>query len=122
MCSSSPSARAGRKRWPSISRSSPSPMRHTVAVVAAAGLLLVAVRPAAALSTAEIRAQARGIGGASGDAASEQQRVAQLGQLTLAFIDQSDSAARAGNEGARRDELRGAFEAISGPLDSIYSS
>ena len=98
-------------------------MRHAVAVVAAAALLAVAVRPAsAAMSTAEIRAEARGISGASGDAASEQQRVAQLGQLVLAFIDQSDNAARAGTEAARRDELRGAFEAISGPLDSIYNA
>ncbi len=97
-------------------------MRYAVAVVATAGLLAVAVRPAAALSTGEIRAQARGIAGASGDAAGEQQRVAQLGQLVLAFIDQSDSAARAGNEGARREELRGAFEAINTPLESIYTS
>ncbi|HSP95775.1 MAG TPA: hypothetical protein VL049_00840, partial [Candidatus Dormibacteraeota bacterium] len=96
-------------------------MRCAAAVVAAAGLLALA-GPAAALSTGEIRAQARGIAGARGDAAAEQQRVAQLGQLVLAFIDQCDNAARAGNEAARRDELRGAFEAINGPLDSIYTT
>lgn len=90
------------------------------AVVVAAALLALAGRPAAALSTAEIRARARAIGGASGDAAAEQQRVAELGQLTLAFIDQCDGAARAGTEAARRDELRGAFEAIDTPLESIY--
>ncbi|MBX3023488.1 hypothetical protein KF840_01120 [bacterium] len=97
-------------------------MRRAAGVVAALALLAVATRPAAALSTAEIRAQARGIGGASGDAAVEQQRVAQLGELVLAFIDQCDSAARAGAETSRRDELRAAFEAINGPLESIYGA
>lgn len=97
-------------------------MRRAAVVAAALALLAAAARPAAALSAAEIRAQARGIGGASGDAAVEQQRVAQLGDLVLAFIDQCDTAARAGTEVARRDELRGTFEAINGPLESIYSS
>lgn len=96
--------------------------RVVVAVVVAAGLLAATAGPAGALSTGEIRARARAVGGASGDAAVEQQRVAELGELVLAFIDQCDSAVRAGSESARRDELRGAFEAINGPLDAIYTS
>lgn len=96
--------------------------RAVVAVVVAAGLLAATAGPAGALSTGEIRARARAVGGASGDAAVEQQRVAELGELVLAFIDQCDSAVRAGSESARRDELRGAFEAINGPLDAIYTS
>lgn len=79
--------------------------------------------PAAeALSAGEIRAQARQIGGASGDAAAEERRIEQLGPLVLDFIDLCDSAARAGSESARREELRGVFEAIHGPLDGIYQS
>ena len=97
-------------------------MRRAVAVVVAAGLLAVAAGPARALSTSEIRARARAVGGAGGDAAAEQQRVGELGELVLAFIDQCDSAVRAGSESARRDELRGAFEAINAPLDAIYTT
>jgi TolA-binding protein len=97
-------------------------MRRAVAVVLAASLLAAAARPAVALSTAEIRARARAVGGAGGDAAVEQQRVAALGELVLAFIDQCDNAVRAGSETARREELRGAFEAIDGPLDAIYTA
>jgi hypothetical protein len=85
-------------------------------------LAVCAARPATALSAAEIRNQGRQIGGASGDATAEQHRVEQLGPLVLAFIDLSDEAARAGTEAQRRDELRGAFEAIWTPLNSIYDA
>lgn len=92
---------------------------------AAAGLLLAALlacaaAPVAALSSGEIAARARAIGGAGGDAAGEQRSVAQLGELVLAFIELSDAAARAGGESARRAELRAAFEAIDKPLEAIY--
>lgn len=96
-------------------------MRRGLGVMLAAALL-AAAGPAAALNTAEIRARARAVGGAGGDAAVEQQRVAELGELVLAFIDQCDAAVRAGSEAARRDELRGAFEAINSPLDAIYTA
>jgi tetratricopeptide (TPR) repeat protein len=97
--------------------------RRTLATVAAACLIaLCGARTAAALSAGEIRAQARQVGGASGDAAAEQRRVEQLGPLVLAFIDLCDDAARAGTEAARREELRGTFDAIYGPLNSIYAS
>lgn len=85
-------------------------------------LLTFGLGHARALSTGEIAARARAIGGASGDAAGEQRSVGQLGELVLEFIEQSDNAARAGNEGARRAELRNAFEAIDTPLESIYIS
>ncbi len=91
-----------------------------VVAVWAVGLLAAAV--VQALSAGEIRARAKAIGGASGDATVERQRVGELGDLVLAFIELSDDAARAGGEGGRRDELRGAFEAIDAPLESIYQS
>jgi len=78
--------------------------------------------PARATSPTEIASRARAVGGATGDAATEQQRVAQLGDLTLELIDVSDDAARSGNDAAQRAALRAAFEAIDGPLDAIYSS
>jgi len=87
-----------------------------------AALLTLGVATASALSTGEIAARARAIPGASGDAAAEQRSVGQLGELVLEFIEQSDDAARAGSEAARRAELRAAFEAIDKPLESIYVS
>jgi tetratricopeptide (TPR) repeat protein len=75
-----------------------------------------------ALSPGEIRSRAQQIGGASGDAAAEQRRVEQLGPLVLAFIDQCDDAARAGADLSKRDDLRGAFEAIHAPLNGIYAA
>ncbi len=95
-------------------------MRALALLAAGALLALLAARPALALSAGEIRNQARQIGGASGDAAGEQRRVAQLGPLVLAFIELSDEAARAGTEGQRREELRGTFEALYAPLNGIY--
>lgn len=94
--------------------------RRGVVAVWAVGLLAAAA--VQALSAGEIRARAKAIGGASGDATVERQRVGELGDLVLAFIELSDDAARAGGEGGRRDELRGAFEAIDAPLESIYQS
>jgi tetratricopeptide (TPR) repeat protein len=85
-------------------------------------LAFLGARPALALSAGEIRNQARQIGGTGGDAAAEQGRVEQLGRLVLAFIDLSDEAVRAGTEAQRRDELRGAFEAVYGPLNGIYEA
>jgi tetratricopeptide (TPR) repeat protein len=89
---------------------------------AACLIALFCARSAAALSAGEIRAQARQIGGASGDAAAEQRRVEQLGPLVLGFIDLCDAAARAGTEASRREELRGTFDAIYGPLNGIYDA
>jgi tetratricopeptide (TPR) repeat protein len=104
-------------------RPSPRSGRGLIARVAAACLLaLVAARPAAAMSAAEIRNQARQISGASGDAASEQHRIEQLGPLVLDFIDQCDDAARGGADLRKRDDLRGAFEALYGPLNGIYQA
>ncbi len=95
--------------------------RRALAAVAAAALALLA--PAAhARSAGEIAAAARAIGGATGDAASEQARIARLGELVLAFIARSDEAARSGSEPAQRAALRGAFEAIEAPLESIYGA
>jgi tetratricopeptide (TPR) repeat protein len=75
-----------------------------------------------ARSAAEIRAQARQVGGAGGDPTAEQHRVEQLGPLVLGFIELSDDAARSGSETSRREELRGAFEAIYEPLNAIYAA
>ncbi|MEO8601776.1 MAG: tetratricopeptide repeat protein [bacterium] len=94
--------------------------RFWIAVAMAGGLGLAQL--AHGLSAGEIASRARAIGGATGDAVSEQQRVSQLGDLTLEFIDVSDDAARSGTEGSQRAALRAAFEAIDAPLDAIYSS
>lgn len=95
-------------------------MRVLAAVVG--GSVWLAAAAAAALSAGEITARARAVGAASSDATRAQQQVAALGELTLAFIELSDSAARSGTEAAQRGALRGAFEAIDGPLDAIYST
>lgn len=98
-------------------------MRGGIRLAAALCAALLAALPAAAApSPGELRVRARAIGGATGDAAVEQQRVAALGELVLAFIAVSDEAARNGSDRARRDELRGAFEAIDTPLESIYAA
>ncbi|MDX2165507.1 MAG: tetratricopeptide repeat protein [Deltaproteobacteria bacterium] len=94
---------------------------RALAAVVGVGLWLVA-SAAGALSAGEIASRARAIGGATGDAATEQQRVAQLGDLTLEFIEVSDNAARSGTEASQRAALKAAFEAIDGPLDAIYTS
>src|SRR5262245_52622287 len=73
------------------------------------------------MSAGDIRARARQVGAASGNASEEQRRIEALGPLVLAFIDLSEDAGRAGAGGQRRDELRGAFEAISEPLNGIYA-
>ncbi len=82
-----------------------------------------------ALSLAELRAQAQQIaaerarlasGGAAG-AAAEQALIERLGPLVLAFIDESDRAARAGTEEQARDALRPAFESVREPLEAIYA-
>ena len=90
--------------------------------LALAAVLLLVPGQGLAASLAGIRNEARQIGGASGDAAAEQRRVEQLGPLVLEFIDLSDDAARTGTEAQRRDELRGAFEALYGPLNGIYAA
>jgi hypothetical protein len=104
-----------------VSRS-PRAGQRTLARSAVCLLALLTAIPAHALSASEIRTQTRQIGGAGGDAAGEQRRVEQLGPLVLAFIELSDDAARNGSEAQRRDELRGAFEAIYGPLNGIYDA
>lgn len=88
--------------------------------VGIAALTVLLAAPAGALSAAEIRARARQVGGAGGDAATEQQRVDTLGPLVLGVIELSDEAARSGTEAQRRDQLRGAFEALYEPLHAIY--
>ena len=97
--------------------------RQGTLACAAVGLLVVLGGSSAhALSAAEIRAQARQIGGAGGEAAAEQRRVEQLGPLVLGFIELSDEASRSGSEAQRREELRGVFEALYGPLNGIYET
>ncbi len=56
------------------------------------------------------------------DGAAQQQMVERLGALVLAFIDQSERAAREGMGAQRIAELKPAFEAIAGPLDDLYKA
>jgi pentatricopeptide repeat protein len=85
--------------------------------------------PAAqAQAAAELRASGREVtndiaaqkGAGRFDAAAQQRAVDRLGKLVLGFIDLSDRTANAGGEGRERDALRGAYEAINAPLESIY--
>ena len=72
----------------------------------------------------EIRAQARGRSAArAAMPRSEQQRVAQLGPLVLGVHRSVATTPPApATRAQRRDELRGAFEAIYGPLNGIYAA
>ena len=97
-------------------------MRALALLTASCLLGVLGAGAAHALSAGEIRARARQVGGAGASAGEEQQRIQALGPLVLAFIDLSEEAARAGNEAQRREELRGAFEAIYEPLNGIYAS
>jgi pentatricopeptide repeat protein len=54
------------------------------------------------------------------DTPAQQRAVDRLGKLALTFIDLCDRTANAGGEGRDREALRGAYDAISGPLDGIY--
>jgi TolA-binding protein len=85
--------------------------------------------PAAhAQSASELRASGREIatdvaaqkGAGRFDMPAQQRAVDRLGKLVLAFIDLSDRTANAGGEARERDTLRAAYEAINGPLESIY--
>lgn len=95
-------------------------MRWRGLVAAACALGLAAAAPAR--SPEDIARAAGAIGGATGDAAVEQQRIAALGELVLAFIARSDEAARSGSERAQRAALRRAFTALETPLDAIYDA
>lgn len=56
------------------------------------------------------------------DVAAQQRMVERLGELVLAFIDQSEHAAREGMGAQRIAELKPAFEAVAGPLDDLYKA
>jgi len=84
--------------------------------------------PAHAQSAADLRTSGREAasdiaaqkGGGHFDLAAQQRAVDRLGKLVLAFIDLSDRTTNAGGESRERDALRGAYEAINAPLESIY--
>jgi pentatricopeptide repeat protein len=101
-------------------------MRLLIPVIAVG--LVLPVRPAAAQSAGALRADARQIAGeiaahkgAAFDVAAQQRAVDRLGKLGLAYINLSDRTANAGAEGRDREALRSAYEAISAPLEEIYS-
>ncbi len=57
---------------------------------------------------------------AAGNAQAEKGLIEPLGELVLAYIDESDRLQRDGEDERRTAELRGAFEALHAPLDGIY--
>jgi hypothetical protein len=97
-------------------------MRAVALGVTAALTCWLAAATAGALAAGEIRSQARQLAGPAGDTAADLRRVEQLGPLVVAFIELSDEAARNGTEAQRRDELRGAFDAVYAALDPIYQA
>lgn len=56
------------------------------------------------------------------DTAAQQRAVDRLGKLVLQFIDRSDHAANAGSESQEHDGLVAAYQAISQPLEAIYTN
>jgi tetratricopeptide (TPR) repeat protein len=97
-------------------------------VVVSLLLVLMFVSTSYALSVAGIRREAQSVSSELNglrraqtlDAAAEKRLIAELGRLTLAFLEQSDQVVRGGSERKARDTLLPAFEAIHQPLDAIY--
>lgn len=107
--------------------------RHrTLGAALAAAALVLVLAPGAvrALSPGEIRSQAQAIGAEwdrlrqnpASPVGAESPLIERLGSLVLAFIEECDDTARAGNERQSRDALRAAFEALYGPLNGIYDA
>jgi TolA-binding protein len=104
--------------------------RFAAAACAAAVLLAVTLAPrvSPAATAADLSARARQIASdiAAQDSAgrfdvrAQQAAIERLGQLSLAFIDVSEQAARAGTENRDKDALLQAYEAIRKPLDQVY--
>ncbi len=95
----------------------------TGAVAVAAGFLISDV--AGAMSLSGIRSRGDQLAGearsVSGDATGERALIEKLGEVVMAYIDESDRIQREGDEDAWKNDLRSAFNAVHGPLDGIYS-
>jgi Tfp pilus assembly protein PilF len=91
-------------------------VRRFVRVLAVVTLLAAA---ATAQSPAELAQQAKAIGAraAVDDPAAEEKAIAELGQLSVAFIQAADKATLQGGSGSA--DLRAAFDAIHAPLARI---
>lgn len=84
----------------------------------AAGQTAGELRAGGREAAAEIAAQRAG---GHFDVAAQQRAVDRLGKLALAYIDFSDRAAQAGSEAREREALLSAYQAVSAPLEDIYS-
>lgn len=87
-------------------------------------VLVLAASTVRADSPESIRARgeqlAAEVAAAAGDAGRETALVERLGEVVLAYVDESDRVQRAGEEERRAGALREAFEAVHAPLDGIY--
>ncbi len=87
-------------------------------------LVLLAAAAVSATSLNSIRTSAEQLArdgqAATGNTAAEKSLVEPLGELVLAYIDESDRIQRAGREERESAALRSSFEAIHEPLDRIY--
>lgn len=91
-------------------------------------LLHSGVAPAGATTVSDIRNQAQAANSELSrlrrtqalDATAEKRLIERLGQLTLAFLEQSDRVFQSGGERKARQTLLPTFEAIHQPLDAIY--
>lgn len=95
-----------------------------VAHVAALLIALLFVGSVSALSLGSIRSSAEKLARegreASGNTGAEKALIEPLGELVLAFVDESDRLQRKGEEERKASELRSTFDAVHEPLDGIY--
>lgn len=105
---------------------SAAPTLRTWGAVGFLVLVLAGVQAASAVSLSEIRSRgdrlAQEARGAAGNADAERSLVEQIGEVALAYIDESDRIQRGGEEEQRAAELRASFEAVHAPLAGIYQA
>jgi|GEM_PF-1516367 len=96
------------------------------ACAVAVGVGFVTCARASATSLSAIRSRGDQLAAerrtAAGNAEAEKALIERIGEVVLAYVDESDRIQRAGEEDRRRGELRSAFEALHAPLDTIYES
>lgn len=87
-------------------------------------LVLVFAQVASAMSLSEIRSRGDQLAiearGAAGKPQAEKALIERIGEVVIAYIDESDRSQRAGEEDRRAAESRAAFEAVHAPLAGIY--
>jgi hypothetical protein len=124
-CAGNPSWHSGKKKPQALRLGRPSLLApHSSLLFVAFLLVALASQLAHAVSLGEIRSRgdrlAEEAPQAAGDAQRETALVERLGEVVLAYFDESDRLQRAGEEERRATASRAAFEALHAPLDGIY--